>query len=211
MVTDWFYKYAVQSVTVADLNQAGTDITTSYQYSGGAWHYADSALTLRDYATWSDWRGYRQVTTLKGPANAQRSITVSYYMQGMDGDYNGPGNPNKIVNSTGVLAPSIPDSNQYRGFAREQVVYNGYTPNAHKPGFTTGDMVTDTVYDPWLTQTAEQVFPPEGQSDGYTVDADIVRSRKETDVTTNILDGGPSSRTQTTTTKYNDDGLPTPR
>lgn len=204
--TDWFFKYVVSGVTVEDPNATSATITTTYVYAGAAWHFSDSPMTERKYATWSDWRGFSKVTALKGVPTETRSKTVSYYMQGMNGDNDGHGGQ-KRVQSSGVLADPIDDDDQYQGFAREQVVYNGYSPKS-RGGFTTGPMVTDTVYDPWSTQTASHTFAPEGRFDGYTINADIVRS-KTTSVTTNILDGTSGSRTQTTNTTFNGDGLPT--
>ncbi|CAM5428319.1 RHS repeat-associated core domain-containing protein [Streptomyces tanashiensis] len=75
--------------------------------SGAAWHHSDDPFTPKAERTWSDWRGYREVTVYKGSRNVSpRSKTVSLYMQGMDGDKNKDGTT-KSVTLAPLAQPAI--------------------------------------------------------------------------------------------------------
>ncbi len=63
---DWFHKYRVLAVVVSDPAANNDAVESAYSYSGAAWHYADEPFTPKDERTWSDWRGYRQVTVYTG-------------------------------------------------------------------------------------------------------------------------------------------------
>lgn len=87
-VEDWFIKYAVQEVTVADTTGGATTEATSYSYQSPAWHYDDNEVVKAKYRTYGQFRGYQQVTTLTGDGqnDPQTKKVVSYY-QGMNGDW----------------------------------------------------------------------------------------------------------------------------
>lgn len=74
---DWFHKYRVVAVVTSDPAGQNDTVEQEYLYSGAAWHYSDSPFTPKDERTWSDWRGYRQVTVLKGAKDTTRSKVVS--------------------------------------------------------------------------------------------------------------------------------------
>ncbi|MEU8586895.1 polymorphic toxin-type HINT domain-containing protein [Streptomyces sp. NPDC048664] len=148
---DWFHKYRVLAVTVSDPAANNEAVEHSYDYSGAAWHYADDPFTPKDERTWSDWRGYRQVTVWTGATSVTRSKTVSLYMQGMDGDKNKDGTTKSVqfapLSSPSLGAASLTDNTQYAGQLREQVTYDGDTA------------ISATVNDPWAKETARQKAP----------------------------------------------------
>jgi hypothetical protein len=76
--TGWFKKFLVTKVTVdptVTSNQDGApEMTTSYDYQGGAgWRFTNDPLTPDDDETWSDWRGYQRVEVTSGTGNVKHS------------------------------------------------------------------------------------------------------------------------------------------
>ena len=190
---DWFHKYRVLAVGVSAPTAGSEMVEHAYSYSGAAWHYNDEPFTPKDERTWSDWRGYRQVTTWTGATEVTRSRTVSLYMQGMHGDKNKDGTT-KTVSLAPLSAPdlavaSITDSNQYAGQLREQVTYNGSTP------------ISARVNDPWSKETARQAPPDAGDHV-----ARYVRTRKVHDYT--YLTASQTWRERQTDTSFDSYGMP---
>ncbi|MEU6807720.1 RHS repeat-associated core domain-containing protein [Streptomyces sp. NPDC046831] len=191
---DWFHKYRVLAVTVSDPAANYKEaLEYAYSYSGAAWHYADDPFTPKDERTWSDWRGYRQVTAWTGATDVTRSKTVSLYLQGMDGDKNQDGTT-KTVTVAPLSAPDlgaapVTDSNQYAGHLREQVTYDGSTP------------ISATVNDPWSKETARQTAP--GAADHV---ARYVRTGKTSTYT--YLTASQTWRTHSFSTSFDDYGMP---
>ncbi|WP_334521902.1 polymorphic toxin-type HINT domain-containing protein [Streptomyces sp. B21-105] len=151
---DWFHKYRVLAVVTTDPAGQNDAVENEYTYSGAAWHYSDDPFVPKAERTWSDWRGYRQVTAYKGSRNAPaRSKTVSLYMQGMDGDPN----KNGTAKSVSVVPPAEPaigvaalkDSDEYSGTLLEQITYDGATP------------ISATSSYPWSKETARQTGVPD--------------------------------------------------
>ncbi|MFF0717060.1 polymorphic toxin-type HINT domain-containing protein [Streptomyces bauhiniae] len=151
---DWFHKYRVLAVTVSDPASNNQDVEYAYSYSGAAWHHSDEPFTPKDERTWSDWRGYSQVTALTGATSVTRSKKVSLYLQGMNGDKNKDGTTKSVtvapLSSPALGAASLADSDQYAGQLREQVTYDGATA------------ISATVNDPWSKETARQTVPDAG-------------------------------------------------
>ncbi|WP_155884844.1 restriction endonuclease fold toxin [Actinomadura flavalba] len=89
---DWFHKYVVTHVIARDRTGRTADMVTKYVYdegTGAAWHYDDDdGLTKEKHKTWSQWRGYKKVSVLKGsdPLNGMVEQTDTYYLRGMHGD-----------------------------------------------------------------------------------------------------------------------------
>lgn len=190
---DWFHKYRVLAVVTTDPTGLGETMETSYKYKGAAWHYSDSPFTPKDERTWSDWRGYRKVTTYTGAVGTTRSKSVSIYMQGMDGDKTETGTRDVTlagVDVAGLDVPNIADSDQFSGRLRQQITYNGDTP------------VTVKVTDPWSKETARQDVP--GAGDHV---ARYVRDEKTT--THTYLTADQTWRSRAVTTTYDDYGMPT--
>jgi RHS repeat-associated protein len=158
-VEDWFNKYVVTAVTQSNSVGGTTPVTTTYCYgaspgclSSGAWHYDDDALTRSKDRTWDQWRGFKTVTTETGTAPDPVTQTVDTYFQGMNGDYQGSGNPTTSASLTSSLgSETVTDSDQFAGMDFEHIVYDGAG---------SGDVVTDTVTVPWASAaTATQSQP----------------------------------------------------
>jgi RHS repeat-associated protein len=151
-ILDWFQKYPVSAVSTKDPRGGSEAVQHSYRYTGGgAWHYDDNPLTPAKERTWSIWRGYQQVTHLTGISTGTQSKEITLYLRGMNGDrVLGPDgktpDPDKrrTAEVTGITADKITDSDQFAGFTRESVTYNGDTE------------VGGTVNDPWSKRTATQ-------------------------------------------------------
>ncbi|MFC0498814.1 RHS repeat-associated core domain-containing protein [Streptomyces mutabilis] len=189
---DWFHKYRVEAVVVSDPAGNNDAVEYAYDYSGAAWHHSDAPFTPKDERTWSDWRGYRQVTVSTGAKETTRSKTVSLYMQGMHGDKKKDGTTRSVsvtpLASPSVGVASITDSDQFQGIRREHVTYNGSTP------------ITVEVTDPWSKETARQSAP--GAADHV---ARYVRTAKST--TYEYLSAADAWRSRSVDTTYDDYGM----
>ncbi|MCC9157079.1 RHS repeat-associated core domain-containing protein [Streptomyces parvulus] len=151
---DWFHKYRVTDVVTSDPTGHGATMESHYAYSTPAWHYNDSPFTPADERTWSIWRGYRTVTVTQG-SGPNLSKKTSVYLQGMNGDRLLAADGTLDADTrrtatvpgkdfTGLDVPDQSDSEQFDGFLRQEITYNGSTP------------VSVTVSDPWSKRTATQ-------------------------------------------------------
>ncbi|MFF3329272.1 polymorphic toxin-type HINT domain-containing protein [Streptomyces sp. NPDC002888] len=118
----WFNKYVVSSVTETDkVTSHGKPVVTTYKYSGSAWAKSDDEFTRPALRTYSDWKGYRQVSVRKGgktvseqgDVNAQ-SYTVTRYFQGVGGE---------VKDSTGAHTLLADDAPQFGGMTAEVITY----------------------------------------------------------------------------------------
>ncbi|WP_405393599.1 RHS repeat-associated core domain-containing protein [Microbispora hainanensis] len=197
---DWFNKYRVLAVNIADPAGHNPLVEYAYEYSTPGWRYNDSPFTPSDERTWSLWRGYQKVTTYVGDADGTRTKTVSVYLQGMNGDRllksASPRtvDPDKRRSATvpgldvaGLDVPDITDSEQYAGFTREEISYDGSTP------------VDVTVNDPWSAKTATQ------HKSYADTEAYYVRTGKTSEHT--YLTIPKTWRTVTTSTTYDSYGM----
>ncbi|SDP62183.1 RHS repeat-associated core domain-containing protein [Streptomyces sp. cf386] len=197
-ILDWFQKYPVSSVSTTDPRGGSEAVQHAYQYSsdGGAWHYNEDPMTPAKERTWSIWRGFQKVTHLVGVSTGTQSKTVTVYLRGMHGDrvLGSDGktpapDTRKTVMVSGIKAGAINDSDQYAGFARETVTYNGDTE------------VTGTINDPWSKRTATQ-HKSYADTEAYYVRAGATHTR------TNITSGiAPRDRVRTVETTYDDYGM----
>lgn len=190
---DWFHKYRVLAVVVSDPAANNDAVESAYSYSGAAWHYADDPFTPTDERTWSDWRGYRQVTVQTGATSGTRSKTVSLYLQGMDGDKKKDGTTKSVtvapLSTPDLGAATLTDSDAYAGRLREQVTHDGATP------------ISATTNDPWSKETARQSAP--GAGDHVARYVRTARARTYTYLTV------PKTwRTRSISTTYDDYGMP---
>ncbi|WP_254711985.1 RHS repeat-associated core domain-containing protein [Streptomyces sp. TRM64462] len=190
---DWFHKYRVVAVTTSDPAGQNDVVEHEYAYSGAAWHHSDEPFTPKDERTWSDWRGYRQVTVYTGAKTTTRSKTVSVYMQGMDGDKLKNGTTRSVtvapLSSPSLGLASLKDSDQYAGQLRQQVTYDGATA------------ISAEAHEPWSQETARQSVP-----DASARVAGFVRVRKSTHYT--YLTVPQSWRARTTVVDYDGHGMP---
>ncbi|MEU3901294.1 polymorphic toxin-type HINT domain-containing protein [Streptomyces sp. NPDC029519] len=188
---DWFHKYRVTAVGVHDPAAANPAVEHAYTYSGAAWHHNDDPFTPQDERTWSDWRGYRQVTAYTGAVGTTRSKTVSLYLQGMHGDKNKTGTKSVSIEpllDTDADVPAVTDSNQYKGMLRQQITYNGSQP------------ISSTVHNYTHKNTATQTVPDAADHTALWV-------RNTTTYTSTYLTGSKTWRTHVTTQHHDDLGM----
>jgi RHS repeat-associated protein len=198
-ITEWWHKYVVTNVSQTDtqLNDGHQQptVNTSYTYQGSpAWHYADDdGLSKPKRKTWDQFRGYATVTTQVG--DADKSLTKTTYLRGMHGDRLAPGGGTRTVTVDASLgSETVNDEDQYAGMVREEVVYNG---SDDKP-------VSKTVNVPWRSEpTASRTI------NGDTVTARYVATKTSYDGTALGADGSRGWRTTSSTTTFDDYGLPT--
>ncbi|MFE9609850.1 RHS repeat-associated core domain-containing protein [Streptomyces sp. NPDC006012] len=191
---DWFQKYRVITVEDADPTGHSDAVQTAYTYDdGGAWHYNDDPFTENTYRTWSVWRGYGKVTATTGTGSTV-SKTVSVFLRGMDGDRqvnaDGTADTPRKVSVTGIKSGALTDKDEYAGFLREQVVYNGAAE------------VSGTINAPWSTKTATQ------HKSYADIEAYMVRTGTAKNWTRATSTGTPVDRSTTTTTTFDDYGMP---
>ncbi|MEV4341012.1 RHS repeat-associated core domain-containing protein [Streptomyces sp. NPDC049590] len=196
---DWFQKYPVSAVSTTDPHGGSEAVQHSYQYTGGgAWHYNEDPMTPAKERTWSIWRGYQQVTHLTGLSGHTQSKQTSIYLRGMNGDrvLGSDGktpdpDKRKTVTVTGIKAGQITDTEQYAGFTREAVTYNG------------DEEVGGTVNDPWSKRTATQ-HKSYADTEAYYVRTAVTHTR--TRITSKLT---PYDRVTTVKTTYDDYGMAT--
>ena len=188
---DWFHKYRVTAVTTADPSGSSELVENSYTYENPAWHFNDSPFTPADERTWSIWRGYQKVTVQTGASTGTRSRTVTSYLQGMHGDPRKSGGTRSVnvpgIDFSGLDVPDAVDADQYAGFTRQQITYNGGTP------------VGVTVNTPWSARTATQ-HKSYADIESYFV-------RTGTQSTHTYLTVPKTWRTARTSTKYDAYGM----
>lgn len=196
-ILDWFQKYPVTSVSTTDARGGSEAVQHTYQYSGGgAWHYNDDPMTAAKERTWSIWRGFGKVTHLTGDSDSNQLKSVTVYLRGMNGDRvlgtdgkTPDADARKTVEVTGIKSAKITDSDQYAGFARETVTYNGATE------------VSGKVNDPWSKRTATQ-HKSYADTEAYYVRTGATHTR------TNITSGvTPRDRVRTIATTYDAYGM----
>ncbi|MFF1681929.1 polymorphic toxin-type HINT domain-containing protein [Streptomyces sp. NPDC058256] len=134
---DWFHKFVVDSVVEDEVTVTGPNKTTSYEYSGAAWHFDDSELVKTKKKTWSQWRGFRTVTMKTGDSASKQLRTETTYLQGMDGDREKESGGTKSVTVTATDGTKVRDDDRHQGFQLEQRTFNGSAE------------VSGTVNTPW--------------------------------------------------------------
>jgi RHS repeat-associated protein len=188
-VFDWFQKYVVSKIVEDDLVQdSATQNKTYYEYpEGAAWHFDDNDWAKHEERTWSAWRGYGKVRTIKGdPGAPNRTVTESLYLRGMDGDRLPIGTKDVWVSDVavpGVENGRVEDVERLQGFQRQTVQYDGAT------------LVSSSVNDPWLSAPTAV----NGEDKAQLLNTASVRGHT-------IKDGGGWRRTQAST-RFNERGL----
>nr|WP_210578288.1 RHS repeat-associated core domain-containing protein [Streptomyces sp. GESEQ-4] len=118
----WFNKYVVDSVIETDkVASHGQSIVTLYEYSGSAWAKSDDEFTRPALRTYSDWKGYRQVSVRKGGKSTSQtgevngqSYTVTRYFQGTGG---------AVQDSTKKYTLLADDAPQFAGMIAETITH----------------------------------------------------------------------------------------
>ncbi|WP_428951511.1 polymorphic toxin-type HINT domain-containing protein [Streptomyces sp. cg35] len=189
---DWFQKYRVLAVVVDDPTGHGESTEHAYDYSGAAWHYSDDPFTPKDERTWSEWRGYRDVTSYTGALSTTRSKSVSRYLLGMHGDKKKDGTTKTVsvdpLLDTDVDFAALTDSDQYAGQLLQKVTYNGSQP-------------VSTSYTTYTYKnTASQSVPDAADHNARWV-------RPSSTYASTYLTASKTWRTQVATTRYDDLGM----
>lgn len=192
-INDFFHKYVVTDVAEADIFGSSTRVISHYDYIGDpAWHYTDEdGMTKKDFKTWSVWRGYATVRTIKGDPGEQ-TMEERRYFRGMHGDKLPSGTRTVTLPAiaTGNI-PAINDEDAFAGQVRETITYNG-------PG---GPEVSANVSEPWLSSArASRTL------DGTTVHAQFVGTKASH--TRTALDKGRGFRTTSQVTEFDSYGMP---
>src|SRR6266545_649993 len=189
-VTDFFHRYVVTDVVEADQTGGAPRTRTHYDYLGDpAWHYNDDTglVPVETDKTWSNWRGYGAVRTVKGDPGEQTQSETRYF-RGMHGDHLPIGTRSVQLPAIAVGAvPAVDDEDVFAGMTRETITYNG-------PG---GPEVSASVSEPWRS-------PPTASRtrNGITVHARHVQIGASH--TRTALDKGRAPRTTTTRTVFDD-------
>ncbi|HEX6682921.1 MAG TPA: RHS repeat-associated core domain-containing protein [Candidatus Limnocylindrales bacterium] len=191
-ITDFFHRYLVSDVVEADLSGMSSRVITHYDYVGDpAWHYTDDDGFLKKAnKTWSVWRGYDTVRTVKGDPGQGQTAEQRRYFRGMHGDRLPSGTRSVLLPAIGA-APAVNDEDAFSGMLRETVTLNG-------PG---GAEVSAKVNEPWQSApTATRTI------NGSTVTArfaDIAAEHNRT-----ALDRGRPARTTSKRTTFDGSGKP---
>ncbi len=182
-ILDWFHRYVVTQVVVDDRTGGSAQMSTAYEYLGGAaWHFDDNDLAKPEHRTWSQWRGYSKVRTITGKPGTTQSVSETLYLRGMDGDRL-PGGGKRDVWVTDSEGGRVEDHDRLAGFARETRQFDGDT------------VLSASVNDPWLRgPTASR-----GDDSAFLLDKAAVRGRT-------LLPDGSWRRTEVTR-MFNDQGL----
>ncbi|SDN04401.1 HYD1 signature containing ADP-ribosyltransferase family protein [Allokutzneria albata] len=162
-VLDWFHKYVVTDITEDARTADSSLVKTSYRYGdeGGAWAFNDNPLIRPEHRTWSEWRGYHRVTTVKGEPGTTQTVTENVYLRGMDGDKQ-PNGGSRDVWLTNSEGGRIEDHQALQGYGWETLNKSGTkvlkaalnTPKLIGPTATNGDHRTfKTVTETEQTRT----------------------------------------------------------
>ncbi|WP_436495337.1 RHS repeat-associated core domain-containing protein [Actinokineospora sp. HUAS TT18] len=182
-ILDWFHKYVVTHITEDARTGGPSQIKTEFQYLGGAaWHYDQNDEEEADKRTWSEWRGYGKVRTVKGDPSGPRTTTETLFLRGMDGDTL-PGGGTRDVWVADEGGGNIEDEKRLQGFTRESLLYSG------------GQVVSASVTEPLLIQTAD-----DGKDTAYMTRVKSVTARSK-------QENGNWRKTRSNTT-YTSIGLP---
>ncbi|MFF4573532.1 polymorphic toxin-type HINT domain-containing protein [Streptomyces sp. NPDC001410] len=192
----WFNKYVVHSVTETDkVTSHGKPVITKYGYSAPAWSKSDDEFTRPSLRTYSDWRGYRQVSvtkgskTVPGPGEVNpQSYSVARYFQGTGGEVK------DSKNERTLLADDAP---QYAGMTAETITYRD----------SAGPALKRTLNYPWSKQTASRARENEDGTDADPLVAYRMGVKRTDDIQTIDDDGGTRS-VRTLTTVDDTYGLP---
>lgn len=187
---DWFQKYPVENVRLSSVYGGTLAVDHQYDYSGGgAWHYNDDPMTPQKERTWSVWRGYGKVTHTVGDDTGPKSKDVTVYLRGMHADKQKNGST-RTVQVSGIKAAPITDLDQYAGFTREQVTYDG------------ADETSGKINDPWSQKTATQK-KSYADIEAYYVHTEASHAR------TRVASGSSATdKTRTTRTTFDEYGMP---
>ncbi|GAB4001175.1 hypothetical protein GCM10029992_35830 [Glycomyces albus] len=130
---EWFHKYVVTQVTEFDTTGGQEPLRTYYEYAtagGGTsqlWAWDDSEFGEDDLRTYSQWRGYPQVTTLTGdPSGGTQLRERTRYYRGMNGQpSDADGGGSRTVTVTDAEGNSVTDHEALAGSEFETAAFDG--------------------------------------------------------------------------------------
>jgi RHS repeat-associated protein len=204
-ITDWFNKYLVTSVTVADGvgATASPAQVTNYQYVGDpAWHDNDSEFVETAHRTWDQWRGYQKVIVITGATPDPITQTQTTYLRGMDGDLTAAG---------GTKSVTVTDSqgNTYR----DADTLNGSVIETQTYAAAGGGVVRDVVNTPYASAPVATHVRPSPLPAQVAVQTDTTKTVTREQITgggwrTHEIDYGydPAHGNRLTTTDDKGDG-----
>lgn len=190
----WFNKYVVHSVTEIDkVTSRGESVISVYTYSGPAWAKSDDEFTRPALRTYSDWKGYRQVSVRKGSESVSeqgdvnsQSYHVTRYFQGAGGE---------VKDSTGTYTLATDDAPQFAGMTAETITYRD----------SDGKILKRDLAFPYSKQTASRARENEDGTAGEPLLAHRVGVKRADQIQT----ADPSWRDVRTLTTFDDTyGLP---
>ncbi|WP_327009848.1 hypothetical protein OHA72_23030 [Dactylosporangium sp. NBC_01737] len=143
----WFHKYVVTAVQQTDLaDSTAPPVLTSYSYSlthsstNVLWGHDASETSPLSRRSWSDWRGYTDVTTTTGPVGGTQTVSSALYYRGLHGDRasdTGGTRTSTITDSQGTTT----DFYMLRGKLREDTSFRpgglAYSSTLHTYGYGT--------------------------------------------------------------------------
>lgn len=190
----WFNKYVVHSVTEIDkVTSHGQSVISVYTYAEPAWAKSDDEFTRPALRTYSDWKGYRQVSVRKGSESVSeqgdvnsQSYRVTRYFQGVGGE---------VKDSTGTQTLVTDDAPQFAGMTAEAITYRDSDGKIQKRDLTF----------PYSKQTASRVRENEDGTAGEPLLAHRIGVKR----TDQIQTADPSWRAVRTLTTFDDTyGIP---
>ncbi|GAA3246946.1 RHS repeat-associated core domain-containing protein [Dactylosporangium siamense] len=141
----WFHKYVVTAVQQTDLaDSTAPPVLTSYSYSlthsstKVLWGHDANETSPLSRRSWSDWRGYTDVTTTTGPVGGTQTVSSDLYYRGLNGD--------RASDTGGTRTSTIDDSQgtttdfyMLRGKLREETSFRpgglAYSSTLHSYGY----------------------------------------------------------------------------
>jgi RHS repeat-associated protein len=186
---EWFHKYVVTQVADFDTTGGQVPLRTYYTYAttgGGTsqlWAWDDGEFTPSKLRTYSQWRGYPQVTTKTGDPNddAPQLTERTRYYRGMHGQPStATGTGSRTVNLTDAEGSTVTDHEAVAGAEFETATLNG------------SSIIESEVTRYWTKQTAVRTYSG-GSLKAWMTAPSRTDSRK-------LLQAGTWQRTRTLTT-----------
>lgn len=217
---DLFNKYVVTSVVDDPATGGANDARqeTDYLYTGTpAWRFDTAPGTPDVDRTWDVYAGYSTVEVRYGDHNSPSlQHTTDYtFFQGLDGDPNGPlttpTSSHRAVSVSASNGSTVPDSLQWAGQVREQLVRNGANGGT---GTSSTPVLSDTINTPWssaATAASSYSYSATQTGTGTSYSGSFTSSAYLTGVGTSAVSTTASTGTRTVTTSTSYDstyGLP---
>ncbi|WP_416906274.1 RHS repeat-associated core domain-containing protein [Micromonospora echinospora] len=156
----WWHKRIVSKVVESDLVGGSPPVTTEYGYSTAnsstnvLWAHANEAAVWGaplEKRSWSDWRGYTNVSVRTGnPTSGTRSQVEYLYLRGLSGD--------RTDSGTRTVTVTPFDSVAGGGAAIDAEYRRGHLLNERVYDQAGGSVVQILKYDPWTVTTGTRTL-----------------------------------------------------